>query len=58
MRLSKSDVAVYAEGISGGVPFLPRDTNITIGRLMFGFGAALCFGLALYGMQRFFKSHK
>lgn len=57
--LMGSWIAVYgAEGISGGIPFLPHDTNITIGRVMFGFGAALCFGLFLYAMQRFFKSHK
>ena len=52
-------VAVYgAEGILGGVPFLSRDTNVSIGRGMFGFGAVMCFGAFLYAMQRFFKSHK
>jgi hypothetical protein len=52
-------VAVYgAEEVSGGVPFLPRDMNVSIGRVMFGMGAVMCFGGFLYAVQRFFDSHK
>lgn len=52
-------IAIHgAEGISGGVPFLPRDANISLGRVLFGFGAVLCFGGVFYAMHRFFKAHK
>ena len=45
------------EGFSGGIPFLPHDTNVSLGRIMFGFGAILCFGAFLYALKRFFGSH-
>lgn len=47
-----------AEGFSGGIPFLPNDMNVSLARIMFGFGALLCFGGFLYALKRFFGSHK
>jgi len=57
--LTAAWITVYgADGISGGVPFLPRDMNISFGRVMFGLGAAMCFAGFLYALRRFFGSHK
>lgn len=46
------------EGFSGGIPFLPRDANVSFARVMFGLGTLLCFGGFLYALKRFFGSHK
>ncbi len=53
-------IAFYASsaGFSGGIPFLPSDMNVSLGRVMFGLGALLCFGGFLYALLRFFGSHK
>ena len=52
-------VAVYgSEGMSGGIPFLPHEWNISIGRALFGFGAVLCMFGVVYALRRFFGSHK
>ncbi len=53
-------VAFYspADGISGGIPFLPESMNVGLGRIMFGLGALICFGCFLYALKRFFGSHK
>jgi hypothetical protein len=52
-------VAVYgAEGMSGGIPFFSHDSNISIGRVLFGFGAVLCLFGVVYAMRRFFGSHR
>jgi len=45
------------EGFSGGIPFLPNDTNVALARIIFGLGAILCFGAFLYALKRFFGSH-
>ena len=47
-----------AEGFSGGIPFLPRDVNVSLARIMFGLGAVLCFAGFLYALKRFFGSHE
>ena len=47
-----------AEGFSGGIPFLPRDMNVSLARIMFGLGAILCFAGFLYALKRFFGSHE
>ena len=47
-----------SEGFSGGIPFLPRDTNVSLGRVMFGLGTLMCFAGFLYALKRFFGSHK
>ena len=53
-------VAFYSspEGFSGGIPFAPRDWNISLGRIMFGLGTLMCFAGFLYALKRFFGSHK
>jgi hypothetical protein len=43
------------EGFSGGIPFLPRDMNVTLARVMFGLGSIMCFGGFLYAVKRFFR---
>ncbi|MGI9270819.1 MAG: hypothetical protein ACR2QT_03525 [Woeseiaceae bacterium] len=51
-------VSVYgAEGISGGLPLAARETNMSIGRVVFGLGAVLCFAGCLWALHRFFRSH-
>lgn len=47
-----------SEGFSGGIPFLPSDTNVSLGRIMFGLGTFMCFAGFLYALKRFFGSHK
>ena len=48
-------IAFFAspEGFSGGIPFLPRDMNVTLARVMFGLGSIMCFGGFLYAVKRF-----
>jgi hypothetical protein len=48
-------VAVYSASgdISGGVFFLPRDMNVMLGRILFGSGSLICFGVAAYAVSRF-----
>lgn len=50
-------VALFSssEGFSGGVPFLPYDTNVVIARVMFGLGGLMCFGGFAYAVSRFLK---
>lgn len=40
------------EGFSGGLPFLPQEQNILIGRWVFGFGAVISFALCAWALQR------
>lgn len=47
-----------SEGFSGGIPFLPREMNVTLGRALFGFGTLICFAMFLWALKRFFGSHK
>jgi len=44
-----------SKGFSGGIPFLPYDTNVSFARVMFGLGALMCFGGFLYAVKRFFR---
>jgi hypothetical protein len=48
-------VSLFAspEGFSGGIPFLPYDTNVVLARVMFGLGALMCFGGFVYAVKRF-----
>ena len=46
------------EGFSGGIPFLPHDTNVSLGRTMFGLGSVMCFAAFLYALKRFFGLDK
>ena len=47
-----------SEGFSGGIPFLPREMNVSLGRVIFGLGALICFAMFLWALKRFFGSHK
>lgn len=53
-------IAIFgdAAGFSGGIPFIPRDLNILIGRCFIGFGAALCWAIAAYALTQFFKQKR
>ena len=53
-------IAFYSspEGFSGGIPFAPRDMNVSFARIMFGLGTLMCFAGFLYALKRFFGSHK
>lgn len=40
------------QGFSGGLPFVSRETNIMIGRWLFGLGALISFAMAVYALRR------
>jgi len=40
------------EGFSGGVPLLSGESNVTLGRWMFGIGALMCFAVSGYAFRR------
>ncbi|MGB5211347.1 MAG: hypothetical protein WBO47_11095 [Gammaproteobacteria bacterium] len=44
-----------ADGFSGGIPFLPRSTNTSIARWLFGLGAAVCLLLSAYAARSVFS---
>jgi hypothetical protein len=50
-------VAVYSASgeISGGIFFLPSATNVMLGRILFGTGSLICFAMAAYALNRFFR---
>lgn len=37
------------------VPFVPPTVNEALARLLFGLGAAVCVGMALWGLRRIFR---
>ena len=47
-------VSVFSsdEGFSGGLPFLPPELNILVGRWVFGIGALICFAFCVYALRR------
>lgn len=47
-------VALFApgEGFSGGVPLLPRGTNVLLARIVFGLGAVATFLVAVWAFRR------
>ena len=47
-----------AEGMSGGIPFLPRTANVVLGRWMFGTGALISAALAIYAFREFLRAPK
>ena len=53
-------VALYGESgsFSGGIPLISRETNISIGRIVFGFGSIVCFLISLIPISQFFKQMK
>jgi len=47
-------VSLFGSGdnMTGGLPFLPREVNAVLGRLLFGLGALLCFAMSVYAFRR------
>lgn len=47
-------VAVFSssDGFSGGLPFLARELNITLGRWLFGLGSLISFAMCAYAFRR------
>jgi len=41
-----------AQRISGGLPFLPPETNVVLARILFGAGALFCLALSAYAIRR------
>lgn len=47
---------VAPEGtINRYVPFIPQEVNEALARLLFGFGAAVCIGMAIVGFRRLMR---
>ena len=44
-----------SDGFSGGVPFLPRESNVKLARVVFGFSAAICLAISIWAFRRFFS---
>jgi hypothetical protein len=44
-----------SEGFSGGIPFVPYESNVTLARVMFGIGALICFALSIWAFRRFVR---
>jgi hypothetical protein len=47
-----------SEGFSGGMPLLPHESNVTLGRWMFGIGALVCFAISAYAFRRAYQSSR
>ena len=49
-------VALFSDPqqIAGGVPFLSREANAALGRVVFGFGAVISLAIAIYATRRAF----
>lgn len=43
-------------GFSGGIPFIPKQTNIILGRVMFGLGSIISFALSIWALRRFLSN--
>lgn len=39
-------------GFSGGLPFLPREQNVLLGRWLFGLGACISLSLSIWAFRR------
>lgn len=50
-------IAVFGAGekMSGGFWFASRETNISIARLVFGFGSLICLAISAYAFRRFLR---
>ena len=46
------------EGFSGGLWFLSHDTNVALGRWVFGIGALICFTISAYAFRRAYQSSR
>lgn len=47
-----------SEGFSGGIPLLPHESNVTLGRWMFGIGALISFAVSAYAFRRAYQSSR
>ncbi|MGB5624908.1 MAG: hypothetical protein WBM61_04185 [Woeseiaceae bacterium] len=47
-----------SEGFSGGIPLLPHDSNVALGRWVFGIGALVCFAISAYAFRRAYQSSR
>ncbi len=47
-----------SDGFSGGAFFLSRESNITLGRWLFGFGSLICFSLSVYAFRLALRGSK
>lgn len=47
-----------SEGISGGVPLLSHQANVTLGRWVFGIGALISFAISAYAFRRAIQSSR
>lgn len=50
-------VALYggSEDFSGGIPFLSKDSNVSLARIIFGAGSVLCLMISLYAFRIFIR---
>ena len=51
-------VAIWSpsDGFSGGIPFLPHELNVTLGRWVFGLGAVISALILIIGIKHLLKS--
>ncbi len=47
-----------SEGFSGGLWFLSKDANASLGRWVFGMGALISFAISAYAFRRAYRSLK
>ncbi|MBO6793652.1 MAG: hypothetical protein JJ895_07065 [Balneolaceae bacterium] len=47
-----------ADQMSGGINLLSDAGNITLGRIVFGFGALVCYGIAIHAFRLHLKERK
>lgn len=43
------------EGFSGGLPLLSKESNIMLGRWVFGLGSIMCFAISAWAFTRFLR---
>ena len=47
-----------SEGFSGGSPLLSDESNVMLGRWLFGIGALICFAISAYAFRRAAQSSR
>ena len=47
-----------SEGFSGGSPLLSDESNVMLGRWLFGIGALMCFAISAYAFRRAAQSSR
>ena len=45
-----------SEGFSGGLPFVSRESNVSIARVVFGAGSLVCLAIAAWAFRRFIRA--